>query len=99
MTGVADLVVSYINELRHVYLFLEEARDIVAAFEMVACVTGVWKGKGGGWARGKREGRAPPRVSLAPKTNSLSLPFQTPATQAIEMVITTNCDYWLKNGI
>ena len=47
MTGVADLVVSYINELRHVYLFLE-ARDTVEAFEMV---------------------------------------------------ITTNYDYWLKNGI
>ena len=47
MIGLTDLVVSYINELRHVYLFLE-ARDIVEAFEMV---------------------------------------------------ITTNCDYWLKNGI
>ena len=41
MIGVADLVVSYINELRHVYIFLEEARDIVEAFEMVACVAGV----------------------------------------------------------
>ena len=93
MIDVTDWVVSYINELRHVYLFLEEARDIVEAFEMVACVTGVWKGKEGGfWTRGKREEGAP----LAFLSR---LPFQTPATQAIEMVITTNCDYWLKNGI
>ena len=41
MIGLTDLVVSYINELRHVDLFLEEARDIVEAFEMVACVAGV----------------------------------------------------------
>ena len=99
MIGLTDLLVSYINELRHVYLFLEEARDIVEAFERVACVTGVWKGKEGGLGARETRGARPPRVSLAPKTNSLSLPFQTPATQAIEMVITTNCGYWLKNGI
>ena len=51
----------------------------------VACVAGVWKGgKRRFWARGKREGRA----SVWGKEkgvlkNSLSVPFQTPATQVI----------------
>ena len=47
---------------------------------LLACVAGVLKGKGKG-VLGARETRAP-RVSLA---NSLSLPFQTPATQAIPL--------------
>ena len=51
----------------------------------VACVAGVWKGgKRGFWARGKREGCA----SVWGKErgvlkNPLSVPFKTPATQAI----------------
>ena len=51
----------------------------------VACVAGVWKGgKRRFWAQGKREGRA----SVWGKEkgvlkNSLSVLFQTPATQAI----------------
>ena len=52
---------------------------------LLACVAGVLKGKGKGvlgkGVLGARETRAP-RVSLA---NSLSLPFQTPATQAIPL--------------
>ena len=51
----------------------------------VACVVGVWKGKERGvWARGRRESRAPSRFSCA--LNSLSLPFQTPATQVMHFV-------------
>ena len=77
MIGVADLVVSYVNELRHVYLFLEEARDIVEAFEMVACVAGVWKGKERGfWVRGKREGRAPLAFLSRLKLTPFPFPFK-----------------------
>ena len=76
MIGLTDLVVSYINELRHVDLFLEEARDIVEAFEMVACVAGVWKGKEGAWARGKREGRAPLAFLSRLKLTPFPFPFK-----------------------
>ena len=58
------------------------------ATEVLACVAGVLKGKGKG-VLGARETRGAllpssraPRVSRA---NSLSLPFQTPATQATEV--------------
>ena len=77
MIGLTDLVVSYINELRHVYLFLEEARDIVAAFEMVACVTGVWKGKGGGVGREGNARGAPPLAFLSRlKLTPFPFPFK-----------------------
>ena len=51
-----------------------------ANINRLACVTGVWKGtERGRWARKKREGAAP--------KHPLSLPFQAPATQAIDGLV------------